>query len=255
MSASARRAIQRFGATSGYWYVALLLLGWVAVAGFVPPHRPSAGAEEIAAVYQGNVTRIQLGMIIVMIGAAMCAPFTAILAQYISRIEGGPGVLTYSIVLGGIGTIVLTFYPAIFWLVAAYRPDRSPDVILMLNDWAWLQLIGGATIFWPLPLGMAVAALCDRSANPVFPRWSGWTSIWLFLMILPDQLLFFFKTGPFAWNGLFGFWLPLSAFAGWFVLASWLMLAAMKRGYFADAEPEALAASASPISNSYATVR
>jgi hypothetical protein len=38
-----------------------------------------------------------------------------------------------------------------------------------------------------------------------------------FLLFLPDQLLFFFKTGPFAWNGVLGFWVPLSVFCGWFI--------------------------------------
>ena len=58
----------------------------------------------------------------------------------------------------------------------------------------------------------------------------------MFFLILPDQLLFFFHTGPFAWNGLFGIWLPLTAFGGWFALASYLMVKAMKRGTYPDSE-------------------
>jgi hypothetical protein len=44
-----------------------------------------------------------------------------------------------------------------------------------------------------------------------------------FALFLPDQLLFFFKTGPFAWNGLFAFWVPLSVFGGWFFMVSYLI--------------------------------
>jgi hypothetical protein len=241
MSIGARRRIQRFCAWGGFWYVGVLLLGWAGFAGFLPPHLPSAGADEIAAIYQGSVTHIRVGMVFLMIGAMLCIPFTSILAQYVARIEGKPGILTYAVVMGGVCNVVLTFYPAIFWLVAAYRPDRSPEIIYMLNDWAWIQLIGGATIFWPLQLGMAIAALCDRSADPVFPRWSGWAALWMFFLLLPDQLLFFFKTGPFAWNGLFGIWIPLGSFGGWFLLASVLMVRAMKRGVYPDADPEPVA--------------
>ena len=53
----------------------------------------------------------------------------AVLAQSLARIEGGAGVLTYAALLGGAGTMVLTFYPAIWWLVAAFRPERSQDLV------------------------------------------------------------------------------------------------------------------------------
>jgi hypothetical protein len=63
-----------------------------------------------------------------------------------------------------------------------------------------------------------VAAFCDRSDNPIFPRWLGWASLWMAIAIIPDQLLFFFKTGPFAWNGLFGIWLLIVWFSGFFIV-------------------------------------
>lgn len=238
MSAAARYRIQMFCAWGGFWYMGVLLLGWCLIAGFLPPHHPSASAEEIAAIYRGPVTHIRVGMVFLMIGAAFCTPFTVIAAQYIARIEGKPGILTYAMLMGGVCNVVLTFYPAIFWLVAAYRPERSADLILLMNDWGWMQLIGGASIFWPMLISMAVAALCDTSRDPVFPRWSGWACIWIFFLLLPDQLLFFFKTGPFAWNGLFGIWLPLGSFGGWFALTSVLMIRAMKRGVYPDSPSE-----------------
>lgn len=234
MSDQAKRRIQMFCSAAGFTYIGIVVFGWGLVAGMLPPHQPSAGPDEIARLINDNAFRIRIGMLITMVGAAVCMPFTAALARYIARIEGTPGVLTYSAIMGGTGNMVLTFYPAIFWLVACFRPERSADLIYLMNDWAWLQLIGGATMFWSMPLAMAVAALCDRSPTPVFPRWSGYVCIWMFLAILPDQLLFFFQTGPFAWNGIFGIWLPLGAFGGWFLLASYLMVRAMKRGIAPD---------------------
>jgi hypothetical protein len=32
------------------------------------------------------------------------------------------------------------------------------------------------------------------------------------------QLLFFFHKGPFAWNGLFGVWIPVVVFSGFFLV-------------------------------------
>ena len=119
MSAAAKYRINMFCAWGGFWYVGVLLLGWALVAGFLPPHHPSAGVTEIAAIYQGDVTRIRIGMVLTMVGAALCIPFTAAAARYLARIEGDAGVLTYAMIMGGVCNVVLTFYPAIFWLVAA----------------------------------------------------------------------------------------------------------------------------------------
>jgi hypothetical protein len=64
---------------------------------------------------------------------------------------------------------------------------------------------------------VTIVALAGKSQNPVFPRWFGYQSIMTLVGLLPDQMLFFFKTGPFAWNGILGFWVPLTMFGSWFV--------------------------------------
>jgi len=59
-----------FGAWCGVAYCVLLLVGWWVIGGFFPLHRPSAGAEEIAAFFRGDVMKIRLGMVVVMWGSA-----------------------------------------------------------------------------------------------------------------------------------------------------------------------------------------
>jgi len=54
----------------------------------------------------------------------------------------------------------------------------------------------------------------------VFPRWCGYANGWMALTIIPDQLLFFFHRGPFAWNGIFGVWVPVVVFSGFFIAIS-----------------------------------
>jgi hypothetical protein len=60
--------------------------------------------------------------------------------------------------------------------------------------------------------------LCDKSAEPVFPRWCGYANGWMALTIVPDRLLFLFHKGPFAWNGLSGVWVPVVVFSGFFIV-------------------------------------
>lgn len=223
MDALTKSRVMMAGAWGAIGYLVLLFLGWGAVAGFLPPTPPSAGAEHVVALIQSDHTRIRIGMVLVMFAAFVFIPYAAAAAHYVARIEGGAGILTYTLLLGAAGNMALTFYPAIWWLTAAYRPDRGAEQIYLVNDMAWLQFIGGATIFLAMPLALGIATLCDKSSEPTFPRWFGYANIWIILAVIPDQLLFFFHGGPFAWNGVFGLWIPVVAFGGFFI-ASFVML-------------------------------
>ncbi len=229
MNALTRTRVQMAAAGGAIGYLVLLFLGWGAFAGFLPPTSPSATSTDVAALFESDHTRIRIGMLLVMFAAFVFIPFAAVAGQYVARIEGGAGILTYTLLLGGAGNMVLTFYPAIWWLTAAYRPDRGADQIYLVNDMAWLQFIGGATIFFAMPLALGIATLCDKSSQPVFPRWFGYANIWIILTVVPDQLLFFFHGGPFAWNGLFGLWIPVVAFSAFFILSFILLRRAILR--------------------------
>jgi hypothetical protein len=223
MDTAAQSKLQMFGAWCGIYYLILLIAGWAIIAGFIPPHHPYATADAIAQIFASDTLRIRTGMVITMFGAMILIPFTAVVSQFLARVEGQAGLLSYSALLGGSGTAILTFYPAIWWLVGAYRQERPADLIYLMNDMAWLQLIGGVSLFFTLPAALSAAAFLDSSPHPIFPRWAGWFNIWVVVMIIPDQLVFFFHSGPFSWNGLFGLWIPFALF-GAFFLVNFLLL-------------------------------
>src|SRR5690606_20879902 len=139
-----------------------LMIGWWLVAGFLPPPSPSTGIQAVQTLFQEDYTRIRIGMVIVMWSALIFIPFAAVISYYLARVEGGFGVLSGAALLGGAGNMVLTFYPAVWWLVAAYRPDRAAEITYVFNDLAWLQFIGGVSMYDALPLAIAVAAFCDK---------------------------------------------------------------------------------------------
>lgn len=230
------------GAWCGIIYCAILFIGWWLIGGYYPLHAPSADAQLIADFYAENTTRVRVGLVIMMAGCAFFIPFVATLADVVSRIEGREGPLTRITTLSGYVNAIGSFYPALFWLTTAFRPERAPELTLLLNDIAWLFFTGGLLLYMPIYFSVAAAALRDRSSNPVFPRWTAYYSIFTFFLLLPNQLLFFFKTGPFAWNGVLSFWLPISEFCAWFLVYFYLLRRAALRESDADsAAQQALA--------------
>ena len=225
------RGIRRFCAWSVVGYVGGLVVGWWLISHLGPPWFPhsSDDAQSVAMFFHNNLTRIALGMVVTLFGATMFIPWTAVVATFISRIEGGVGMLTITHIIGGMGNTILSVLPPLWWLVACFRPDQAPDTIRFLNDTAFLQFLGGVAPFIPLQITIAVAALSDKSDNPVFPRWAGFFNLMVALLILPDQLIFFFYSGPFTWTGLFGFWIPVVLFFFWLLLMFYLVRKAILR--------------------------
>jgi hypothetical protein len=222
IDAETRSHIDIFAVWCGIGYILMLLVGWAVVAGFFPPPHPDAGQDEIVALFQRHYIRIRIGMIIVMFGALVFVPFGAIIALQVQKIEGGVRVLTISTIMICIGNMILTFVPAMTWTVASFRPNRDPGVTYALSDMAFLWFIGGASILLMM-IPIAVAAFVDKGPDPAFPRWFGYLNLWVVLLIVPDQLLFFFHQGPFSWNGIVGLWIPLGVFTIWFVTTFYLL--------------------------------
>jgi hypothetical protein len=129
--------------------------------------------------------------------------------------------------------VLLFILPAFVMQAILFRPHRDPTMLLMLNDLSWLPFIGA---FMPASIqGIAIAlAIFKDKDEKVFPRWLGYFNVWIALLFLPDVLIYSFKTGPFAWNGIFGFWLPLTVFGVWFVV----MFPYLRRAILAQAAEE-----------------
>lgn len=92
------------------------------------------------------------------------------------------------------------------------------DHFQALNDLGWVSLLVGWVPFvtWYVITGLAI--LCDTSAAHVYPRWAGYIAVTMGLGQTSASFFIYFKTGPFAWDGLFAWWLP----ATWFSCSSWL---------------------------------
>lgn len=133
--------MQLLCAWSGPAFVLLLGLGWVGLAGYLPPHSPSASAQEIAAIYFRDSLNIRVGMMIGMFATGFYVPWSTLIYVLMRRIEGTdqPVLSLTQLISGALGTTVF-LVPAMIWTVAAFRVDNDPEIIRILNDFGWIFL-------------------------------------------------------------------------------------------------------------------
>lgn len=218
------RQSQLIALNSLFPFIAVFFLGWAVLGHLIPPPSPSLGGEEMARFLLGSRDRLIACMMLSMMSIAFLMPFSAAIIGQIARIEAeGPRVWTYAALMAAAGNVVSFTFPLMFLGVALFRPDRSPDLVLLASDLGFLPFLGMACPYIAFPICVAIAGLLDTSSEPAFPRWYCWFSIASTIAILPAPMLMFFHDGWFAWNNLFGWWLPFSDVFGWMMVTWWLV--------------------------------
>lgn len=220
---------QIIAAWCGPAFMVLMSIGWVLIAGYFPPHPPTFSGTEVAAFYQPNLLGIRFGLLLTLWGTALFIPFSTVITLQLAHIEGRFPVWSWSQLAAAAGTTLTLAFPVMFWATAAFRPERSPELLLLLDDLAWVPFAGMTAPFMLQPLCIAIVGLMDKSEHPIFPRWFCFFNLWADLLILPGGLIIFFHSGPFAWNGLFGIWIPFIAFGIWFGLMAYHLIKGIRR--------------------------
>lgn len=221
--------VDKFGWWSGVAFLLSFGLGAIVLAGIVPPHDPALSGEAIAEIYANRLNGIRAGMVVVMFASAFFYIFNSFVAQRISELEGRTGTLSMTSLSSGLSGFLIVVISAVFFEIAAFRQDIDPDIMRSWNDAAWLMLVGPVAPALPQLVALTFASFFDRRDKPVFPRWYGYLCIWVVLLLLCGMLCFFFKDGPFAWDGFFPFYLAFSAFGSFVIATLWILRADIKR--------------------------
>jgi hypothetical protein len=222
--------LQLWCVRSGVAYLLVWGSGLGLLAGWIPPYPAALDALPVAEMFRTQNTRILLGAMAMTVGAALYLPWTALLSDLIQPIEGGTRVLSRTQLIAGVMAQLTFFLPPYFWAAAAYRPLRDPEITQALADVGWLIFITGIGPFILQYACVAVAIFGDRRPMPAFPRWVGYLQVWISISFLPAVIPFFVKSGPFSWNGIFVWWLPLTLFSVWFCSMIFLARKAVLRG-------------------------
>jgi len=235
---SMNRTAQLVCAALGPAMIILFIIGSVLLARYFPPAiHPSWSAEQVAAFYTDNVDRIRIGLIFTACAYGVMGTWGVAMAVQTRRKEGMFPALTYVQLTGmAAGTAQIVVMAAV-WAAAAFRPGEvSPEITQTLNDLGWMLLLGTWMPFtiWNIALGLSI--LLDKSANPAFPRWSGYLSIWAGILYTPGSGAWFFKEGAMSWVGAIALWEVFIIFGIWVVTFSWLSYKNVKRGYVHEQE-------------------
>ena len=213
------KRVQLYCAYSVFGFIAAFLIGWVLLAGFVPPPSPAASAEHIAELYRHRLLGIRAGMVIAVFSSALLLPWGGAICAQMLRIEGARSPLVWGWIAAQ-GCVVIEFvYPCTFWLVAAFRPEDATRV-QTFNDLAWLPFLGIVCTGMFQMVALAVVTLRDRRPEPVFPRWFAYFQLWCAIGVGLTFGVYIFKTGPLAWNGILGFWVPVTFYFIWVVVTT-----------------------------------
>ena len=213
-----------------FWTMPALAALWISAfflfPGFVHPMAPTMPANEVAAFYldPANLSRIRFSMILFN---WFCIGLVIMLALLVMQTRGmahRTPIFRYALIACAAGGPVIFLVADIFWLLAAFRPDRAPDLSQVLNDLAWVTFTVGLP---PFLIGqclvLALAIYLDDQDHPVFDRWVAHVNVLIAVALVPASFAALALDGPLAWNGVLSFWLKNGAIAVWIVVMSVLV--------------------------------
>jgi len=204
-------------------------LSYYFLTGFFPPPPANLNNMDVLELYAASNMALRIGVVICLLVGAFQLPWVVVVAVQMARLEKGRPVWAITQLMAGAIGALLFILPPLFWGVAAFSVERSPEITVLMHELAFLTLITPVSLFLFQSLPVAFVAFQQGEVNhSAFPRWLGYFSVWLTISAECGALAQLFKSGPFAWNGLFTFWLPLTIFSVWFAVLSYTMIKAIK---------------------------
>lgn len=217
------------------WTLPVTVLIWVAAfllfPGFDPPMSPTMSAEQVAAFYRdpARVPQIRYSMIVFNWFGVCLVPILTLIVLQIRRMAHRTPIFSYAMLGCVAGGPTLFLVANVCWLLAAFRPERSPELTQLLNDFGWITF----TILVPFLIGqsviLALAIYFDDQPRPVFGRWVAYFNLLVAAALVPACFVGMSLSGPLAWDGLLSFWLKNIAIGVWVVVMGVVLARAIYR--------------------------
>jgi hypothetical protein len=188
--------------------------------GFTPPMSPTMPADQVAAFYRdpSNLPRVRYSMILFNWFCVCLVPILILMVMQIRRMAHRTPIFSYAMLGCVAGGPTMFLIANVCWLLAAFRPERNPELTQLLNDFAWITF----TTLVPFLIGqsviLALAIYFDDPSRPVLPRWAAHFNLLVAAALVPAAFVGLTLTGPIAWDGALSFWLKNIAIGVWIVV-------------------------------------
>jgi hypothetical protein len=223
-----------------FWTLPAAAIIWISAfflfPGFTPPMSPTMSADQVAAFYRDpeNLPRIRYSMILFNWFGVCLVPILILLVMQIRRMAHRTPLFSYCMLGCVAGGPTLFLIANVCWLLAAFRPERKPELTQMLNDFAWITFTTVVPFLIAQSVILALAIYFDDPSHPVFPRWVAHFNLLVAAALTPAAFVGLALTGPLAWDGTLSFWLKNIAIAVWIVVMAVVLGQAIYREHAED---------------------
>ncbi|WP_319428662.1 hypothetical protein [Mycobacterium sp. RTGN5] len=207
----------------------VLLAAALVFPGFWPPMSPTMNPEQVATFYADHTAWIRLSQVVFNLCGIMIVPLLMVIVVQMKRMKGQSHVFAYCFLTAVVSGATIFALSNVFFLAAAFRPERDPALIQLLNDLAWIVFIAPVGMVVSQFVLLALAVYLDDRNDPVFPRWVGHFSLAIAAAMVPAAGAAIFQTGPLAWDGLWSFWVRNGAYLAFVIVMFFVLRKAVYR--------------------------
>jgi hypothetical protein len=176
----------------------------------MPPPHPWWEPSRVALWFDDRRHGLLIGFACVFIIAGMTALMNALIAYSMRRMSVSRAFAYSYLVIYALSTLPGLLLFGIALTVGAMRPDRDPELIRWIYDFAFMTFNGTMGVFLIGSLVWMVAILLDE--NRVFPKWFAYLNLCNALTEVVVAPAWIFKSGVFAWNGTITWWINMGVF-------------------------------------------
>jgi hypothetical protein len=176
----------------------------------MPPGGPSWEPARVAQWFDDRRDGLLVGFAFVFLIAGMTAIMNALIAWSIRRMSVSRAFAYAYLLIYALSTLPGLLVFGIALTVGAMRPDRDPDQIRFIYDFAFMTFNGTMGVFLVGSLIWMVAILLDE--NRVFPKWFAYLNLCNALTEVVVAPAWIFQSGPFAWDGAITWWINMGVF-------------------------------------------
>jgi hypothetical protein len=198
----------------GWWTLVIFYnlygLLFFVIARTQPPPKPSLDPSEIVQWFDDRHYGLLYGYAFISIVGGATAIMNATLAYTMRRMSVSRAFAYSYLVIYALATLPGMLIMGVVCTVGAMRPDRDPELMSWLYDFAFLSFEGTMGVFLVGSLVWMVAVLLDE--NRVFPRWFGYLNLCNALTEVVVAPAWIFKRGVFAWDGEIAWWINMAVF-------------------------------------------